>query len=325
MNDLHESGAQSFLPTAPLKNLIARSHLLQELRDFFRTRSFIEVETPLLSADTVVDRYLEPVAVRINQTHRWLQTSPEFAMKRLIAAGMTSIFQITRAFRDDEKGPLHNPEFTILEWYQAGASYEQGMDFLADLCTSILNRPNVRKITYREAFCEFARIDPLNATTEELRLAAQDQDVLIPSTMLHADRDEWLNLILAEVVEKELSSKGAVVLHDYPNSQAALAKTSDRDSRIAERFELYVDGIELANGYHELVVADELRRRIKTTNQLRCSDGNSRLPGDSQLLRAMEHGLPACTGVALGVDRLLMVKLGASEIAQVMAFPFESA
>ena len=323
--DETENCGQSFFPTASHRNLIARSQLLQDLRNFFTSRSFIEVETPVISADTVVDRYLEPIAVRLDETDRWLQTSPEFAMKRLVASGMTAIFQITRAFRNEEFGPLHNPEFTMLEWYRVGESYAHGMDFLDELCTSILGHTTVDRMTYRDAFRRFANIDPLDAKVEELSSVVEGRDVQIPVTMKKADRDEWLNLILAEIVEQRLREFGAVILFDYPITQAALAKTSDVDPRVAERFELYVDGIELANGYHELVDSSELKRRNQRTNEKRSEDGKCLLPVNSRMLQAIEYGLPACTGVALGVDRLLMKRVGAKEISEVIAFPFDIA
>lgn len=306
-----------FLPSASLEILAARAALLMRLRAFFDSRDFLEVETPLLSHDVVVDRHLDPLSVTLFADPRepqvgpklWLQTSPEFAMKRLLVAGtgqLGSIYQITRAFRGGEVGPLHNPEFTMVEWYRIGDDYAAGMQLLADLAEAMLGLGAPERLTYREAFLRYAGIDPFE------NVAAADHD-------LHLD------LLLTQKVEPHLGQDRPTILYDYPASQSALARIREDSPPVAERFELYVRGIELANGYHELLDPAVLRERNRTNNQLRQADGKPRLPEESRLLGVMDHGLPPCSGCALGFDRLVMAATGAKTIQEVMAFPIERA
>jgi len=316
------SSPDDHLPTATLDMLRQRAQLLRQLRNFFDGRDFIEVETPLVSHDTVVDRHLAPIAVTVNDSAMWLQTSPEFGMKRLLVAGATSIYQLTRSFRDQERGHLHNPEFTILEWYRVGDSLEEGMCLLEALVTQMLGVSKTERLTYQNAFLRYANIDPLAASTQEI-VARCRQLPNVPQ--LGDDRDSWLNFLLAEVVEPNLGTGCPTVLYHYPSSQAALARVTQGDHPVAERFELYVRGIEVANGYHELCDPDELLRRTQRTNRQRVQDAQDALPEDNRLLHAMRAGLPPCTGVALGVDRLLMLKAGCTDITEVLTFPFARA
>jgi lysyl-tRNA synthetase class 2 len=321
-----------FRPTAGWPNLLLRGELLARTRAFFAERGFLEVETPLLSADVVVDRYLDPLSVILPDDPRqpdrgrklWLQTSPEFGMKRLLAAGGEAIYQITRSFRAGERGPLHNLEFTIVEWYRRDDDMWRGMQMLSDLAEALLHLGPTELISYADAFERHVGVDPHAATVEQLRAAASRQGVSVSQEFAAADRDNWLNLLLAELVEPHLGNDRPAILYDYPASQAALARTYG-DPPVAARFELYVRGIELANGYHELLDADTLRRRDAEANQKRAAEGKPQLPGDSRLLSAMVHGLPECTGVALGFDRLLMLAAGAKTIDEVLAFPIERA
>ncbi len=321
-----------FAPTASWAAMRQRAALLRRFRTFFDDLGFLEVETPLLSADTVVDRHLDPIAVnwhdsgnRSTKQPMWLQTSPEFGMKRLLAAGGEAIYQVTRAFRCDEQGVLHNPEFTIAEWYRVGDGYEVGMDLLAELAESLLGTGSVDRIPYREAFKRHAGVDPHLADVAALRQAAVDRQIVIPTGFDNADRDDWLNLLLSGCVEQQLGHDRPAIVYDYPASQAMLACVRTDDPPVAERFELYVDGVELANGYHELRDAAELRRRNEIANRQRQADGKPALPASSRLLAAMDHGLPDCCGVALGFDRLLMAATNATDIRQVLAFPFDRA
>lgn len=342
-----DSPSHDFLPTAGWPALRLRDGLLRRLRAFFHEHGFIEVETPLLSADVVVDRHLDPFAVdadlggharqldeRIGTRDdrvvtRWLQTSPEFAMKRLMAAGGEAIFQVARAFRRDEQGPLHNPEFTLVEWYRRDDDLRRGMTLLSDLCESLLELGPATPISYQQAFQRYAGIDPHTALVAELAAVAHQRGLVVPASLaessLAADRDAWLDLLLVELVEPHLGVAGPAILYDYPASQAALARVRPGPPAVAERFELYVRGIELANGYHELLDADVLRERNRCNNELRLADGKDVLPEESRLLAAMEAGLPACTGVALGFDRVVMLAAGASTLGEVMAFPFDRA
>jgi lysyl-tRNA synthetase class 2 len=300
-----------FLPTATLEMLRRRAELLKQVRRFFDDRGFLEVETPLLSHDTVVDRHLDPLPVTLFSDPRhselgpqlWLQTSPEFTMKRVLAAGAQAIYQITKAFRGGEAGRLHNPEFAIVEWYRVGDDYAAGMQLLSDLAAALLGRGDAERLTYRDAFLRHAGIDPLPDSLDDLQ------------------RD----VILTQQVEPHLGRDRPTILHDYPASQSALARIRPGNPPIAERFELYVDGIELANGYRELLDPAVLRERNRTNNELRAADGKYTLPENSRLLDAMDHGLPACSGCALGFDRLVMVATGAQSIQEVMAFPIDRA
>jgi len=321
-----------FRPTASWPNLRRRAELLRELREFFFERGFLEVETPLASADVVVDRHLDPLATVLADDPRrpdigrrlWLQTSPEFAMKRLLAAGGTAIYQVTRAFRNGEIGPLHNPEFTIVEWYRAGDNMQAGMTLLSDLCQRLLRRGPADALRYADAFGRHAGLDPHCASAADLREAASRLGLAAPAT-LGEDRDGWLDLLLAERVQPHLGKPRPTILFDYPASQAALAKVRDGDPPVAERFELFVDGVELANGYHELLDPAVLRRRIAEANAVRQADGKPPLPTESRLLAAMEAGLPPATGVALGWDRLVMLAVGARSLSEVIAFPIDRA
>lgn len=321
-----------FAPTASLEVLRQRAELLAGIRAFFDSRGFVEVDTPLLSADTVIDRHIDPIPVTLPDEPAnpnvgrklWLQSSPEFAMKRLLAAGAEAIYQITHAFRAAERGPSHNIEFTILEWYRTGDSYLQGIQLLADFAFELIGRGRPTRITYRDAFLEFASVDPFTAEVVDLQEAMHQYEIDFPRTIAD-DRGGLLDLLLVQRVEPQLGIAQPTVLFDYPASGAALAKVRDGRPAVAERFELYANGLELANGYHELLDAGELRKRNRRTNQLRQADGKPALPEESRLLAAMNYGLPPCCGVALGVDRLLMLLTGAKQIDQTVAFPIERA
>ncbi len=319
-----------FRPTATLAALELRARLLATTRQFFDSRAFIEVETPILSAEIVVDRHLEPFWTDLDagplSRRLYLQTSPEFAMKRIVAAGATAIYQITRAFRQGEIGSRHNPEFTIVEWYRVGDNYNAGMTLLSDLCDALLGLGSADRVTYRAAFVEHVGIDPLVADIPTLIAATARHGLTPPESFPRDDRDVWLDFLLTELVEPRLGCERPAILHDYPPSQAALAQVRHTDGApVAERCELYVRGIELANGYHELLDSDVLRERNRVNNQLRRADGHATLPEESRLLAAMEHGLPPCMGVALGFDRIVMLAAGTNSIRDVIAFPIDRA
>ncbi len=328
-----KSSAADFLPTAPLANLKLRARLLRRVREFFDGHGFLEVETPVLSADTVVDRHLDPLPVTLFDDPRepavgrtlWLQTSPEFGMKRLLAAHATAIYQIARVFRGGERGAWHNPEFTMVEWYRAGDGMHEGIQLLADFADQLLGRGAAERLSYRQAFLTYAEVDPLAASGPLLADVARRRGLASPPDLDVADRDAWLDLLLVECVQPHLGQGRPTIVYDYPASQAALARVRDEDPPVAERFELFVRGVELANGYHELLDPDVLQMRNSRSNLLRRADGKYTLPEDSRLLAAMQHGLPPCAGVALGFDRLVMLAAGTTDIAQVLAFPVERA
>lgn len=333
MRDTASSLASDFRPTANWQRLRLRAELLRRLREFFHCRGFLEVETPFLSADTVVDRHLDPFAVQVDglppaeqggRTY-WLQTSPEFGMKRLLAAGGRAIYQVARVFRRDEQGPLHNPEFTMVEWYRAGDGMAEGIDLLGDLGEEFLARGRAEPISYRRAFERYAGLDPHTAGTDQIAAAVRSAGIQPPESLATDDRDGWLDLLLVERVQPNLGRQRPAILYDYPPSQAALARVRPENPPVAERFELYVSGMELANGYHELLDPAVMRARNAANNALRREDGKQPLPEESRLLAAMEAGLPDATGVALGFDRLVMLAAGASRLDEVIAFPFDRA
>lgn len=322
-----------YLPTASWPRLKLRAELLRRARRFFDDRRFLEVETPILSADIVVDRHLDPfVTTLADDPGRpnagrtlYLQTSPEFAMKRLLAAGGEAIYQITRAFRNGgERGPLHNPEFTMVEWYRRGDGLGGGMALLSELAEELLEFESTEVLRYQTVFERHVGLNPHVATVEELSAMARRLGVAAPET-LGNDRDGWLNLLLVEQIEQHLGRGRPTILYDYPATQAALAKTRNDPYPVAERFELYINGIELANGYHELLDPQVLRERNRQANRKRAADGKPMLPEESRLLAAMDAGLPECSGVALGFDRLVMIAARAKRIEEVLAFPVERA
>ena len=323
--NISENHRTNFQPTAALSTLQRRSELLVLVRAFFYDHGFDEVETPVLSIDTVVDRHLFPIPVGIDNETYWLQTSPEFHMKRLLTVGMKAIYQITRAFRHAEKGPHHNLEFTILEWYRTSWSTSDAITFLGSLVSTILSTNTHQTISYQQAFMTAIEIDPLEDSTEKLLHCIAGLDFQPPENWRNMDRDGWLDLLFAEYVQPTLGLHVPTILVDYPLSQAALARQHPDNPKVADRFELFFHGLELANGYHELLDVQELRRRNDRNNRLREQDGQPRLPQESYLDTAMQSGLPDCCGVALGFDRLVMLAIGATDISEVIAFPFDRA
>lgn len=319
----------SWKPTANIENLKLRSQVLSQTRQFFSGRGFCEVQTPVLSRDTVVDRHLDPIIVNSRSLslpddqvdparNLYLQTSPEFAMKRLVAAGMTAIYQLGPAFRAGECGELHNTEFTMLEWYRRDDGFEEGIRLLEDLVAYVTPWPPAQRKTYQSVFQEILGIDPVADHTDSLAEVAVDR--LKVSRDWSSDRDDWLDLLLSELIQPNLGIQTPVILTNYPASQSALARLAV-DGQTAERFELFFQGVELANGYHELVDASELAARNERVNHLRQTDGKSALPVHSQMLQAMTDGLPPCSGCALGFDRLVMLLAGGRRISEVIAFP----
>lgn len=351
-----ESAHNNALPTASIAALQQRARLLRSVRQFFDDRGYWELETPLLSHDIVVDAWLEPFVVDwLPEPQQWaaggqplyLQTSPEFAMKRVLAAGATAVWQICKAFRNGEVGRRHNPEFTMLEWYRVGDDHHAQIQVTEDLVRTILqaggavragsDSTTVRqgcepapyeRLTYDQAFLRHAGRTVLDATQAELAALAASHRLVAPPGLADDDRDGWLNFLLAELVEPHLGHDRPTFLLDYPASQAALAKTRcdvPGGPAVAERFELYIDGIELCNGYHELTDAGILRQRIAEQTALRSAAGLRPLPQESRLLDVMEVGLPESSGVALGLDRLFMLALGCTTIDEVLAFPLARA
>ena len=327
--------AAAWRPTADWATLRLRAELLRRIRAFFAARGVLEVETPLLSAAAITDSHLASFATaysgpgpRHGQT-LYLHTSPEFPMKRLLAAGSGCIYQIARVFRDGEAGRRHRPEFTLLEWYRVGFDHHRLMDEVAELATALLadRRPlaEPERLSYRQAFQRHLSLDPHRATVAELTVCAERQGVSIPPGMPAEDVDPWLDLLLTQRIEPHLGQGRLTFLYDYPASQAALARLRREDPPVGERFELYLDGVELANGFHELGDAVEQRSRFEAENAARRAQGLPVMPLDEHLLAALAAGLPDCAGVALGFDRLVMRAAGKTALAETLAFPFEQA
>lgn len=312
-----------------------RADLLARIRAFFAQRDVLEVETPALSAAAIPDPHLISFAVHYTgpgpchgQT-LYLHTSPEFPMKRLLAAGSGCIYQIARVFRDGEAGRRHNPEFTLLEWYRIGFDHHRLMSEVAELVAELLaGRLPVaepERLSYREIFQRHLGLDPHRATVVELAAVAKVQNVSIPPGMPVDDPDPWLDLLLTHCIEPELGRGRLTFVYDYPVSQAALARVRPDDPPVGERFELYLHGVELANGFHELGDAGEQRRRFAAENGARRAAGWPEMPVDEALLAALDAGLPECAGVALGFDRLVMLAAGKTTLAEALAFSFERA
>jgi len=313
-------------PGATLGLLRARADLLARIRRFFASREVLEVETPLLSSCGITDPAIEPLIVERGVSlayPRYLQTSPEYAMKRLLSSHGQPIFQLARAFRDGEAGARHNPEFTLLEWYRPGFDHHALMAEVAQLVRDCIGERPLHKYSYRQLFLELLGLDPFTATVAELESVARSQ---IDTGNITGQRDLWLDLLMSHLIEPRLAGRGMCFVYDYPASQAALARIEDcAGVMVGHRFELYVDGLELANGYFELLDGEEQRRRFERDNTRRRECALPERPLDERLLAALDHGLPECSGVALGVDRLLMLATGSADIREVLAFDWERA
>jgi lysyl-tRNA synthetase class 2 len=321
--------AISWRPTAALDVLRMRAQMLSETRAYFAARGVMEVETPILARGAVTDLHLESLATRVSGSgDYYLHTSPEYAMKRLLAAGSGDIYQIARVFRDGERGALHNPEFTLVEWYRIGFDADQLMDDVTSLVTRLVtphrSLASPQRLTYRVAVRSIAGIDPLRANPTELQACLREHGISLP-VPAPEERDDCLDLLMATVVGPRLGAGRLTFIHDYPVSQAALARVKHQDPTVAERFELYLDGIELANGFHELCDATEQRARFERDLAQRHARGKKQPPLDERLLAALAAGLPDCSGVAVGFDRVVMAAIGARGIDEVIAFPADRA
>lgn len=309
-------------PSASLENLKLRAELLAKLRQFFAARGVLEVDTPALSQAGATDRHIHSFRLEDGRGgHLYLHTSPEFPMKRLLAAGSGDIYQLCKVFRSGEAGRLHNPEFTLLEWYRHGFDHHRLMAEVAELLSLLLPKSGgtAEYLSYREAFQRYAGLDPFQAQSADC-VAALKQASRVPPLEAELDYDGWLDLVAGELVYPRLGQGHLSFIYDYPASQAALARVRPGDPPLAERFEAFVDGIELANGFHELADAAEQRRRFEADGVYRRRHGLGEVPMDQRLLAALQHGLPDCAGVALGFDRVVKLAAGADSLDQVLAF-----
>jgi len=310
--------------------------MLKSIRAFFDARDVIEVETPLLSQAATTDPHLNSLQSRFRDQVCYLNTSPEYGMKRLLANEPVSIYQICKAFRDDELGLFHNPEFTLLEWYRLDYDCEQLMDELQCLIESLCQHSNLytkakisfQRVSYRQAFENTVGFNPHQITSAECYRYAQKHDVEIPQGLNENDEvDDWLDWLLTQRVLPAFQKEGFTFLFDYPVSQCALAKIGQdqKNCPVAKRFELFFGEIELANGFHELIDPVEQLQRFKLENNARKRKGLEGVNIDHYFIAALEAGMPECSGLALGLDRVLMVLAGVENIEQVLTFSWRNA
>ena len=311
-------------PAAAPELLKLRAEALARIREFFAARNVLEVETPLLAPATVTDLHIDSIPARMQlagspQTYH-LQTSPEYAMKRLLAAGSGACYQICKSFRQGDAGARHNPEFTMLEWYRPGFSLDELMNEVEQLLREFLPQASLPRLSYRELFQRHLNIDPHRIELSALRRLTRET---LPVDAAELEATDCLQLLLAQTIEPELPEYCFV--YDYPAAQAALARIEEDSNGepVARRFELFCRGMELANGYDEETDAEELRGRFERDRQSRAALGRPVPEIDEKLLAALEHGLPPCSGVAFGIDRLLMLLSGADSISEVLAFPID--
>ncbi len=307
-------------PTVSVGILQLRARMLSRVRAFFAARGVMEVETPALSQAATIDPNLASFTVPTAEGERYLHTSPEFPMKRLLAAGSGDIYQICKAFRADEMGRHHNPEFSLLEWYRVGYDHIALMDEVEALLDEVFADAralgSIARFTYREALMRYAGLDILTATAETCRACASAHGIEVRDEL---GLQQWLELLMSQVV-MPACAEGFTFIYDYPPEQAALARIRPGNPPLAERFELLGYGLELANGFHELADVQEQRARFERELRIQRERGLPTVPVDERLLAALEHGLPDCSGVALGLDRLVMLAADVDDIAQAMAF-----
>jgi len=317
-------------PLASKEMIHARASLLGNIRDFFAIRGVVEVETPLLSSACVTDPNLDSIETQFRGESYYLNTSPEFCMKRLLAQYREPIYQICKSFRDDELGPNHNPEFTMLEWYRPQFSMSELMDELEALLKDLhedCDKP-VQRVSYRQAFENSIGLDPHTASVAECYECALQNKIEVPAGMDGNDKqlkDAWLDWLLTQSVLPGFESDYYTFIYDYPESQSALARLEKDETGIvvARRFELFYGEMELANGFYELLDAREQKNRFEKENLLRIANNKKPVQIDLHLLDALEHGLPECSGVAVGLDRLLMVLCQKGAIEEVLTFPWQ--
>lgn len=311
----------SWRPTAPLANLKARAAILEAVRAFFKSRDVLEVDTPILGQAPVTDPHLMAMTTKgkafPNKTF-YLQTSPEYYLKRLLVEYGISCYQLGKCFRDDEYGHIHSPEFLMLEWYHISFNDFEMMQEVENLLSALSEKEiHITRLSYQEAFQQYLAINPHKASLMEL------QNLVKPIYPGEVDRDLALQLLMSEVVERGLAKRDVpVFIYDFPALQAALAKIKilEDGTKVGARFELYWRGVELGNGYHELTNATEQNKRFETDLAKRKKLGIEDVPVDKKLLSALERGLPECAGIAIGMDRLIMVLLQEKKLSQVQSF-----
>ncbi|OGT39744.1 MAG: EF-P lysine aminoacylase GenX [Gammaproteobacteria bacterium RIFCSPHIGHO2_12_FULL_36_30] len=312
--------ANTWQPTASQKNLQSRAELYKKIRAFFAEKNILEVETPLLCQHTVTDPHIESFIVPSNHKKYYLQTSPEYAMKRLLAAGSGAIYQITKSFRVGEVGHQHNPEFTMLEWYRPEFNHHDLMNEIDLFLQFTIETQPAEKISYRNLFLQYLNIDPLQVNLEGLKKLISEKNIQVDAK--NFDHDTCLQILLSHLIEPEMGIKKPLFLYDFPKTQAALAKIN---GEVAERFELYINGSEIANGFHELTDAIEQQKRFEKNQGDRKNNQQTIPEIDHYFIDALKLGLPNCAGVAIGVDRLLMYYAKINNIQDVISFSFDRA
>lgn len=310
----------SWRPSASLDVLHKRAELISKIRAFFSARGYLEVETPIMAHFGITDVYLSNIKATFRGQRYCLQTSPEYHMKRLLAAGSGPIFQLAKVFRDDELGRWHNPEFTLLEWYQLDIDHHALTKEVDDFLQTILGCNPLVKKSYQQVFMEICNIDPLTASIEQLQqtLVHFELDNVLGKN--EQDKDQYLFLLMSHVVEPAMGKEDVpIAVFDFPPSQSALAQVKNG---VAERVEVYYRGVELANGFHELTNVEAQRQRFNEDIAQRIAKSLEPSAADEFLLDALAHGLPPCSGIALGIDRLLALALETTAISDVLAFDF---
>lgn len=317
-----ELNKNNWQPTARLNAMQARAECYKKIRKFFEDRKVLEVETPLMATCGVTDPYIQAFPV----IDKFLQTSPEYAMKRMLAADCGSIYQICKAFRREEAGNFHNPEFTMIEWYKLGFNHEQLMQETDELLRLLLDCPPATRITYHDLFMHKLNINPHTADIATLQQCAKENGIELTAA---ASKDltvtDWLQLLMSHVLEPQLTGPSAWFVYDFPAAQAALAKIIPGEFPVAARFEVYMEGIELGNGYYELQDPVEQTKRFVEDNKKRQEHGIHTMQPDERLVAALEAGFPDCAGIAMGIDRILMLKLKTKSIADVLTFTINNA
>lgn len=305
-------------PASKVNLLKDRALFLQKVRSFFASKGVIEVDTPLLSFSAPIDEHIDIMKVDLQGRYGYLHTSPEYAMKRLLSLGIGDIYQLGHVFRLGEFGPLHNPEFTMIEWYRTQMAFDLFMEETLELIRLFLGNLRSAAVSYRDVFQTYVGIDYLKASLEDLVKCARSHGIELSSHSSWSF-DDLLHVLVGTVVEPHLGKEELLVLTDYPHSQAALAQTELKgDELVAKRFEIYYKGIELANGYLELTDADEQRKRLVDSNEKRQKAGKDPLPIDEHFIQSLKSGFPSCCGVAVGFDRLMMLKHQTKTLGEVL-------
>lgn len=316
---------RSFVTPSKLDILRDRAEMFTSVRTFFAQRGILEVDVPVMGKAAPIDAHIDVMSIPLQTGEKgFLHTSPEYAMKRLLSLGIGDIYQMSHVFRDGEVGHLHNPEFTMVEWYRVGMSFDDLIEETLDFIRLFLENLSSSSISYRDAFLKFVSIDYLTATPLDLISCAEQYDLHLPSDIHLWSKDTLLQFLMGFIIEPHLGQEGLTVLRDYPATQSALAQTTMRGiEAIAKRFEIYFQGVELANGFHELANPQEQRRRFEEENQKRLHLGKNALPIDEKFLEALHRGLPDCCGVAVGFDRLMLLRHRKQKLDEVLPFSWQ--